>query len=551
MLRLIFMATCIGASLPPQSVTWFEGSNVSSLVLRTVPESNPRATPTTVLTDVALLPIEVTGRTAQQELDPTRSRRVTRHGLTRVELPVGGRLFAYRRNAGQTYGYLHVLDTGRAIVLLEGNAVAGGSPFADRVGVSPDGRWAVAASIAEDRLYVLRLDGTNFVSTGTPARTLVLPSHVEVESIMPGRQFVFFATDDERMRRCSMPDGGQIEDVGPPPIGGARVKSELALSGDGAWAVYLYGVQPSFWLYMVGENGPSVRLNAPIAKYEEPGYLPDEQNGPRMLLDFDGSRLMYTDATSRDEIFLMDTSGATVTTHVTGDHNFEPYIGIGIFPTFAAATLVLGVGDPSRFDIVGANTNEIPVANLTHTSGNTTRPYTAGSLDPRAVSPRPDGSILIVDQAGANPMRLLRFDPAGTHVVATQLLGLPILADAHTAIPDILVATSLGDTVLSGATGTPVLATPAGVSIATDVLLPAHLRVLSIDAGTLSAIVFVTGDGRLIALPASPGPQRAFTTSAGSLVLDGGSLLHVDPRGGAATITTNGAVRSVVSGRGV
>lgn len=552
MLRRV-VPVCLVSLLPAQAISWFEGSSTASLALRRVDEANPSATPTTVLADVELLPLEMTGRTRMQELDPTRSRRLTRNGVTRIDLPQGGRVLAYRRAAGQTYGYLLIGANGNPTVLLEGGAVAGQSPFGDRIGVSADGRWAAASSRAGDRLFILRLDGGTFASTRTPARSLLLASPVELQSIMPGRAFVFFATGDERVRRCAMADGGQIEDVGPPAIAGARVKSEMALSGDGTRLVYLYGVQPAFSLWSVGETGPALRLNAPVAKYEEPNYLPEFATGPKLLLNADGTRLMYTDATSRDEIYLMDTTGATATTQVTGDHNFEPYIGIGIFPTFAAATLVLGVGDPDRFDVVAAATADLPVVNLTMTGPNLVRPFAPGTLVPDAIALTGGSQLLITDHPLGGAMRLLLVDPV-THAartVADRLRRLPSLGDSKGGWPDVLVAAAGGDVILNGVSALPVLVTPPGVGVTSEVLLGSAFRVVSIDAGGVSATAFLTAAGGVVALPPVTGPQRAGITELGNLVLDGPGLLFLDPRRGATTITTSGAVRVLVSGRGV
>ncbi|MEZ5964654.1 MAG: hypothetical protein R3F56_12465 [Planctomycetota bacterium] len=552
MLRLAAVAAALAPFLPAQDLTWFEGTVPTSLALRSVPESNPSTSPRTVLTDVELLPLEMTGRTLQQELDPEHSRRLVRHGLTRIELPHGGRVLAYRRAAAQTYGYLQVDAGGRAIVLLEAPASGGLSPFEPALGVSPDGLWAAATSRDGNSLFVMRLDGGTFASTGTPTRILSVPAGIEVDSVMPGRTHVFFASGDERVQRCAMADGGQLEDVGPPPVAGARVKSEMARSGDGSCVVYLYGVQPSFTLWMAGETGPARQLAAPPAKYEEPNYLPVFPTGPKMLLNEDGTRLMYTDATSRDEIYLLDTTGATTTTQVTADHNFEPYIGIGIFPTFASATLVLGVGDPNRFDVVAATTNDLPVVNLTMTGPSPVRPFQPGALDPETLSLTPSGAILIADHPIGGAMRLLAHDPASqtTQVLGDQLLGLPRAGDGLGVRPDVLIDSALGGRIVDGASAQVLLAAPAGVGVRSDVALSPTFRVLDVTAGSLSALVFMTAAGA-VALPPTTQPQQVSVSNRGGLLLDGASLLYVHPLGGPSTLQTSGSVRVLVSGRGV
>src|SRR5690606_4325751 len=163
-MRALVAATLALAPLAAQHLTWVEGPTPTRLALRTVPEASAGSQPATVLANLELLPIEITGRTLQQELDAARSRRIERSGLVSVELPQGGRVLAYRRDGGQRYGYLLVRADGRAIPLLELPGIAGATPFAARIGVSPDGGHAVAVDAAERTLFVLRLDGASFAS---------------------------------------------------------------------------------------------------------------------------------------------------------------------------------------------------------------------------------------------------------------------------------------------------------------------------------------------------------------------------------------------------
>jgi len=98
--------------------------------------------------------------------------------------------------------------------------------------------------------------------------------------------------------------------------------------------------------------------------------------------------------------------------------------------------------------------------------------------------------------------------------------------------------------------GTWRLSSPVGIGITTPVHLNGWSRALTARYLTLSALVFHANDGSLFALPPVSQNQRPILTGAGNLLIDGPTLLHVDPRNGARTVQTNGARRFVLSGVG-
>src|SRR5690606_16905476 len=129
-----------------------------------------------------------------------------------------------------------------------------------------------------------------------------------------------------------------------------------------------------FSMYLAGTAGPALRLPTPIADYEEPGYLPETPNGPRLLLNDDATRLLYVDGTVRDEIFVLDTSGLLPSTHWSGDPNFVPYIGVIVLPVALGSSFVAGIGDPGRFDLHTASAGQPATTNLTRTAASPTAP---------------------------------------------------------------------------------------------------------------------------------------------------------------------------------
>ncbi len=550
-MRALVTLPTLCSVLAAQSITWLEGPGQGAFALRTVAEATPDAPPSSVLTGLTILPIEITGRTRHQDLDPTRARRLDVQGLVRVELPDGGRLLAYRRGTTD-FGFLRVGADGTANAVLEAPG-PGGTPFVDRIGVGADGRFGAVADVNLPRLSILRLDGGVFASTNRPWRTVTTSSLIEAQAVMVGATHVFFATDDERLWRCPLVDGGVPQDITPPPIAGARLKSEMAMSGDGRTVAFLYGVQPNFGIYLAHEALPTRRLPLQDAKYEEPGYLPEFATGPRLLLDATGASLLFVDATIRDEAYLLDTTGARAMVHVTGDANFQPYIGAVILPVFAQSVLFLGVGNPDHHDVYAAAAGVPSVVNLTQTNGNTRAPFGEGILVPENVAFTTSGQMLVAEHTGTSPSRVRRLDFAtGTSIiVADDLAGLHATAAAPPGIaPDLLLRGPSGDLLLETTNGTPRLRAPVGVEIAAPVHLARWSRALTARVGTVSALVFHANDGSVLALPPTTYGQRAFRTSAGNLLIDGATLLHVDSRNGPRTVQTNGATRHVLSGAG-
>ncbi len=452
------------APVAAQTITLAEGTT-SSLTIVSVPESNPNAPDSVVIQNIELLPIEITGRYVGQESDASRSRRVTRNGMVRVALPNGGRLFRYRRAGGAHWGFLHVAGDGAARVVLEQPGIANTDPFEDRIGVARNGSH-FAVPLLAGGLFIVRLDGSNYASTGT-AHRLVAPLLIaEPTSVMVGDQVVWFQDEQLHVYRCGLGDGTAPVDVSPPAQANAILKDQMTMAGDGSRVVYLYGPQQQQRLWTADLTSTATVLPPAPSKYEDPGYLPEESGSPALLLNEDGTRLFFIDSDIRDELYLLDVSGVLPTLHITDDPIFQPYIGVHILPGFLASDITVAIGDPNQMDWFRASlsANGGTVTNLTAT-GSATQPFPEGSIDPQTVV-RDLGVAYAVEQ-GANSLAVRRIDLAtGTqallHGNATEA---PILGSSTNGAADLLIRTSQGDRLYASATLTPLFALPNSLTM--------------------------------------------------------------------------------------
>lgn len=448
-----------------QTITLAEGTP-SSLTIVTLPESNPNAPGSVVVQDIELLPIEITGRYVGQESDASRSRRVTRNSMVRVALPNGGRLFRYRRAGGAHWGFLHVAGDGAARVVLEQPGIANTDPFEDRIGVARNGSH-FAIPLLAGGLFVVRLDGLQYASTGTAHRLVAPFSIIEPTSVMVGGQTVWFQDELLHVFRCGLGDGTTPVDVSPPAQANAILKDQMTMAGDGSRVVFLYGPQLQQRLWTADLTNSATVLPPAPSKYEDPGYLPEESGSPALLLNEDGTRLFYIDSDVRDELYLLDVTATLPTLHITDDPIFQPYIGVHILPGFLANDITVAIGDPNLMDWFRASlsANGGTVTNLTST-GSATQPFPEGNIDPQTVV-RDQGVAYAVEQ-GANNLAVRRIDLATgaqtlLHGNATQA---PILGSSTNGSADLLIRTSFGDRLYSSSTLTPLFALPNSLTMA-------------------------------------------------------------------------------------
>lgn len=542
------------ASLGAQNITLAEGDTAQALTLRVLDEKNPSAPGRIVLSQVELLPIEISDRTAQQALRVDRARLVTRQGLTRVELPGGRRIIRYRRANGKHYGFLLILANGLPVGVLElpGTGLSGTvDPFADRIGVAGDGRHAAIVTKA-GALHVARLDGLNYRSSGSPSRPIKSASAVDVMSLAIGRSMLFFQTENQKLWRCPLADLGVPQDVTPTSTAATILKEQMAMSGDGKSVVFLHGLVKKLDLYVLRETGVASKLPIPASKYEEPGFLPETKDGPFLLLSHDGSRLLYKDTSLRDEYFLADIGKSPVAiTHVTGNSNFAPYIGTGILPIFLANTLLISVGNPAALDLFAATTESPLVTNLSRTNGNLKAPFKTGSLQARNAVPTGAGTAWFLEGTASDPLRLRLVSlPTASSMVMIHGMRGPLEAGSSVNGPVNYLVPGMGGDFILAPSAALILATPRGFQLSPDVQAGGGaFSFFSVRVAGFWIPVLRLPNGLLFPLLAEANPVHPILTPQGGAILHGRSLLYLSLTH-TAVVARSKKLRFVLSGAG-
>lgn len=543
-------------SLTSQSLTRFEGSTPQSLSVRVLSESQPTSPGNVILQGIEILPIEMTGHTVGQDLQPGVSRVATRNGFARIDLPDGGRVFRYRRNGGAAWGYLHVNAAGAAQVVLELPGIAGTTnPFADRIAVSASGHRAVLA-LAAGGLYVVRLDGGVFASSNSAARFVPTITAVLPPSVMVGRTHVFYETGGpSRLWRVAMADGGAPTEHTPPRAPTDTLRVELAMSGDGSKIAFLSGPRNRWSIYLLGETGTWRTLPTAPAKYEEPGYLPEGSGHANFLLNQDGSRLFYLDSTISDETFLMDTTGVLPTLHITEDTVFQPTIGVHILPTFIAGSLVVAIGntingfhlmDWFKADMTPAGGT---VTNLTGT-GSMLKPYPVGALHPTQGAMVGTTLLTTNQTAGTQTLRAIQPATGQSAVMMTDLESVPVAGSTiNGAVPDVIV-NGTSTSLLSGTSGSMVGTLPTGMFLTPPAAGSAYSATFVNLTPSLGMVTLYSPNGDLAAMPLESTVQQVVQTKTGAIVVQGATTKLFAPGVQAQLAVPATPVAAIVSGAG-
>ncbi|MCR9244777.1 MAG: hypothetical protein NXI31_07080 [bacterium] len=549
MILRLALVPFLALPLTAQRICLAEGAP-GNLQIVTISESVPTAAATVVMQSVEFLPIEITGRTLRLEHDVTRTRRVERHGIVRLELPDGGRLFRYRRNGGQHWGFLHIAADGTARSAIERPGIGGAmDPFEDRIAVDADGT-AGAVPFVAGGLAVFRLDGGVYASTGRSDRDAAPAAHlVESQSPMVGSTHVFYVTDTGRLFRCGLADQASPVDVSPAPVPLGELEDQLAMSRDGQHVVFLYGPRDQERLYHVTTTGPSVVLPPPPAKYEDPEYLPEGPGEPELMLNDDGTRLFYVIG-NHDELFLLDMTGVLPTLHITHDNVFEPYIGVHILPKFHGTQLTAAIGHAARMDWFQASLDAFggTVVNLSAT-GSTLQPFPEGTLDPRLGADLGDQLFAIEQQGNMQELRMIDL-PGGTSTVVQRDSVLQFDAGtSFTAQADVVVRGAGSERLYDGGSGQLLGALPAGFRFTPPVhgIVSATRIEMLIPWGVP---LYYLPDGTAIPGAISYGPQQIVMTKAQGIVLNGATLRYLAVGVDVTIQRPAAAVRLVLSGAG-
>ncbi len=485
--------------------------------------------PDPALTGLRLLPIQLNGRLAAEELLPGRARwHAEPAGIGRVRLPgERGMLLRFRRDAaagGASYGFLRVTGSGELELLGEriGSGPAGDQdPYEERVAISPDGRTALVCTRLAAGGDVLALDLES--GTARDLSALLSPREWRPGSLRHGAGWLTAVSADGVWRATP---GAPLEPV-PLDGGPAHHTGELVLSPDGSHALTTAGSGPaSLHAHAYGPVGPARRVTRDEAPLSGAGFLPEALHGPFLAVSDDGEfgawRRLPVVAGGAHELFVRSASAAPAApaAHVTSDAVvIDTLDEVGVLTMAQPGTLVVAVGEVAGPEDGGMGSVDLfqvdlatgAMQNMTGTSGDLSAPYEVkGQLtlvDRRTLTG--GAGELVFDDPGSGEGRLLHVQPGG---------GLQVLAQD---LKDLAFAERVGDRL--------VCAVRREVGPTWQVLEFAH------DLTGLPTVVADLGTAEPTGWSAGPGGWFAFTA---------GGLLHRFQAGGGQLETFPAAVQS-------
>jgi len=532
---------CFMQGATAQSVTLVEGASPGPMTVKVVDPWTGSSQ--VVLQGATLTAIDKTARTINDEFELRSTRRITRHGLQRLERADGNRLFAYANISADQYGLLLVPSTGAArIVYSSSDAIE--APIA----INASGTFAAFGHDFE--LTIISLKAGNFASTSQPWRTVTMPSEVESESVMVGRTHAFFVCDNHCVYRTGLADGSTFQNI-TPNSPGYEQGEEMAMSGDGTSVAFLRGAtEYAIEVWFAGSSGPSRRLQMPPRQYREVSYLPEEDGIQRLLLNEDGSRLLITEVRVEDEVFYLDTNNIDAAMHITDDVKFSTYIGVHILPGFIADTLVMASGHTGWMDWY-ATRPDGTVINLTET-GSSESPFLVGSLDVQNRFPLANNTLLATEALGTMT-RLRHIDPAGsTTLMFSDLVAPPSVGSSLSGQSDLRVATLTGQHIILGTNGAVRLSVPSSITLS-DPLRSAQGLVAcyaSVGGGFGVPILMLPDGTNVFGTMGTTVPQMSFSDTGELHILWPTQLEVMSPAGGNVIPLPASANRTLVSGAG-
>lgn len=526
------LIAALGSPLPAQVVSVVEGSSPADLRLVTIDESSATPTITPVMRSFEARPIDFSNRTVQRSLRADCAR-LLEDQFPRIAIPVEsgiGTLIRFSDNLSPREGLIWIQPNMPPEIAHEG-------PIGDFVGIGCDGGWLVTDT-SDDELAIVSLRPAPG-SYGAPrVRTVRVVGDLASESLCVGPSHVFFQASD-RLYRCALAGNDQPQDV--TPAGIVELESTMAMSEDGSRVVFI-GETSADGLWLIESTGPARRLPTDPGEFVAPAYLPSSSTGPALLLNRDGSRLFYVDESGIEtESFLMDTTGATTTTHLSSDANTAEYIGITVLPVFMANEIVVALGDEAAsdpsisFDWYRARTGDPVVENITLTSVAQSVPFEPGTLSVEEAFGPVNGCLLVREQNGNGGTRMRCIGSDGsTRIMVPELAG-RLRLGSGTGAPYMIIPNRAGDCLLSSdlrlmAQG------PAGARLRPPARGPTGLLGLVAETSSAQTVGWLIdfAAGTMSAPVIRPGLEQLVPTVGGGFVINGDSMVHVSARGGLA-----------------
>jgi hypothetical protein len=441
------------ASAPPvgrtETAVLASGASSTQVSIATVTLGVKNPTPSTVLTGLTLLPIQLAQRTTLERLGPGFARVVdVGAGVTALELPGVGaaRVFHYRRTGTTTFGFFSITSAGAVRVLLERTGVGSNStlnPFDSIVAASPDGKTVAIAARKYNQgvdglgdCWLARADGALFPS-GAAAVELTGNDDVDVAPhSLTFKGGSLYASYGDALVRAPADGSAPFVTVPIPPTATAsqpELIDEFAVSGDGSTIAFLAGKdEQNVDLYVIDVNGVVTNVTNAPADIQPPNYLPEETGGPLLALSDDGALIaLDRELAGGHEFYVRATQPGAAELHITSDANFEHSIDTvsGVLFGTARARFFARAGnvaaDLYQVELGGT----LPtLSNVSQTSGVSTPFFpNAGQINPSATWALGTEQVFVDDQlATGGAIDLWRVDGAGlASVVAGGLTAKP------------------------------------------------------------------------------------------------------------------------------
>ena len=496
---------------------------------------------TTVLDGVHFLPLEISGRTLLDSLDPSRPRLIEDvPGANRVRLPGDqGSLYRYSsaRPTGDVFGFLVVDSAGTARVAFEvhGYGPEGSlDPLEGFCAIEGSTLWVTSVPEVGGDLYEIDLALGTAKNRTTGQAPLAF--HSRGLALFPTYGIAMTQTGPLRLDRAGSP-AHPLDFDGVPPLWFAP---DVVSSEDGSTFAFVAGDSATSTHVFYGRgDGPIRRASETPTGLTHAGFAYDTRKGPWLSLSTDGSVCAWITQGASRELFVrrIDAAVPAPEFHVTHDQRFTDTLNdSGVISFFSPDALVCLVGDESgsslaqiesadvfRVDVLADATTD--VRNLSNTSGDAVAPFlyygrlsSVGGVwrvpgfDGLVAMDDVDQAVVAVDWNGGvshlvdGVVTIEGIYQVGDEAVLQALMAAPTEDEQYAALYRLAPLTGLVEPLgelTPGGTFTPPAIHPAG--------LFASVGTGGGDAGWLGCFVVPMGVRALLSpLPLTYGPTQGF-----------------------------------------
>jgi len=510
----ILMLTALGVLSTAQTV--FEGPETGPGRVVQLDDPHPRA----LLNEIRLLPLEVSGRTGLDALDPSRPQlRTDIPGANRILLPDGGgSLYRYQtaQEHGQVFGFLVVdpAGVGRVAFEFSGHGPQGLlDPLKGFCAIEGSTLWVTSVpEVGGDLFEIDLLAGTAVNRTTTLDPLFFLEQGL---GLYPGYGIAMTTTGPLRLDR----QGGVAQVLQFEGFRPSWFSPDIVSSADGSTFAFVAGASETQTHVFYGREGGLIqRASDTPTGLSGAGFAYGTNKGPWLALSTDGSVCAWISQGDSRELFVRELghSGMASEFQVTHDQRFTDTLNdSGVIAFFSTESLVCLIGDESgnrarpiesgdlyRVDVPSGSSSsgaEISIVNLSGTSGDMALPFlsygTLSSAGGIHRVPGLEGLLITDDEAGS----LLFVDWSGqiTHLVG----GIETINSLHRVGQEILIEAQMAANVEENEYPSLFLLTPQSGAVSHIAELPpggVFSGSVSHEGGSFSSIASLGPDSEFL-----------------------------------------------------